>query len=262
MILMIWRFLLLVMLLAFACDGDGPRPIDTDGDADVDGDGDGDGDGDADVGGGDAPETEIPRALIDPTIDGSLREWPPLRYSLNTNSAELRDGHVQRPEATDSSLVFDLRWTDEALIFAARVLDEAEQIDSELVWMDDSVELYVDGDNNDEVPTYDENDHQYTVVRDLRIADRGEIIDAAARGIVHGVDTIGTNFTIELSVPWTELGGAPTVGRVIGVDVALNDDDDGDGEDSHLVMWLDHDLTELGSPVQDSSLFHDLMLGE
>lgn len=261
MTLMVWRISMIVWLLTVSCDSDPDgRQIDIDGDSDADSDGDGDGDGD--IGGGDAPETEIPRAIMEPTIDGSLREWPPLRYSLNTNSAELRDGPVQRPEATDSSLIFDLRWTEEALIFAARVLDDVAQIDSEMVWMDDSVELYVDGDNNDEVPEYDDNDHQYTVVRDLRIADRGEIIDASSRGVVHGLDATGSSFTMELSVPWSELGGAPSAGQTIGVDVALNDDDDGDGEDSHLVMWLDHELTELGSPVQDSSLFHDLTLGE
>lgn len=237
--------------------------VESDGDADADSDGDGDGDADPppNIGGGDAPETLIPRAKISPTIDGVLREWPPLRYSLHKNNAEHRVGSDQQPEATDASLQFDLRWTDDALIFAARMLDDAAQSDSDLIWQDDSIELYVDGDNNDDVPTYDDNDHQFTVARDSRITDKGLPFDNEARNVVFGVDETGPSYTLELAVPWSDLGGPPPAGHVFGIDVAFNDDDDGEGEDTHLVKWLDHELTELGSPVQDTSLFHDLTLG-
>lgn len=107
------------------------------------------------------------------------------------------------------------------------------------------------------------NDHQYTVVRDLRSGDRGEVIDPSGQGIGYNVTTDGAHFNVELAIPWSALGeAAPVVGRILGIDVAFNDDDDGDEEETHLVMWLEHTMTELGSPVQDTSLFHDLGLGD
>lgn len=215
------------------------------------------------IGGGDAPDDIIPRALFEPEVDGELSEWPPLRYRLDTETTALRYGPDQRPPIDDAQLLFDLRWTENALYFAGAMRDDEAFVDSELVWQDDSVELYVDGDNNDEVPSYDENDHQYTVVRDLRLSDRGEAIDPTDQGIRYDVTTDGAHFNVELAVPWSAFGeAAPAVGRILGIDVAFNDDDDGDEEETHLVMWLAHQMTELGSPVQDTSLFHDLELGE
>jgi hypothetical protein len=277
-------------LLAFAvgaCGGNHWAVDGGDGDGDADGDADADGDGDADaapdadepappadadtgadaddgfdIGGGDAPDTVIPRALLTPRLDGALSEWPPLRYLLDGESAALRYGPDTRPARSDGSVEFDLRWDAAALYFAARFTDDSAWADSEMVWQDDSVELYVDGDNNDAVPTYDANDHQYTLVRDLRLGDHGTPIDPAARGIVRAVRDEGATFTVELAVPWTELGGTPSAGRLLGIDVAFNDDDDGGEEDTHLVMWLAHEMTELGSPVQDTSLFRDLALAD
>lgn len=246
-------------------DGDGDGDGDSDGDADSDADSDADADEDGEVpsiGGGDAPDDVIPRAVIEPTVDGRLREWPPLRYRLDTDTTARRDGPVQRPTADDAQLLFDLRWTDQALYFAAAMGDDEAIVDSDLVWEDDSVELYVDGDNLDEAPFYMDNDHQYTVVRDGRFADRGAVIDPASRGIVHAVTTDGPDYALEIAVPWSELTGTPSVGRLLGIDVAFNDDDDGEFEDTHFVMWLAHEITELGGPVQDTSLFRDLALGE
>jgi hypothetical protein len=213
------------------------------------------------LGGDNAPEEVVPRALEDPEIDGNACEWPPFRYVLDTETAAIRFGPDQRPPPSDASLEFDLRWTETALFFAARMIDDATSLDSVLVWQDDSVELYVDGNNDDTVAEYDEDDHQYTVVRDLRFADHGAPIAPRALGVVVAVQELGTSFSIELAVPWSQLGGLPTDGDVIGIDVAFNDDDDGGDEETHLVWWLDHAMTDLGSPVQDTTLFRDMMLG-
>jgi hypothetical protein len=200
---------------------------------------------------------------LEPLVDGNLQEWPPLRYRLDTDTTVLRYGHEQYPSVEDAAVLFDLRWTEGALYFAASMVDDVAWNDSPTVWQDDSVELYIDGDNDHSHPEYDANDHQLTVVRDARIGDHGTIIDPVSRGIRHAV-RIGADddFDLELSISWDQLGGPPAVGQVIGIDVAFNDDDDGEDEDTHLVMWLAHDMTELGSPVQDTTLFNDLTLGE
>jgi len=260
--------LLVVGITSCATPTGGARDADVDAEMLHDGatDEDADNEGDSDVptiGGGDAPEEDIPRARFEPAVDGSLDEWPVLRYRLDTETTALRFGPDQRPPPEDSQLFFDLRWTDQALYFAAQMNDDVAFDDSPMVWQDDSVELYVDGDNNDAVPTYDENDHQLTVTRDQRFADHGTIIDPANQGIRVAVGRQDASFTIELTLPWSLLGEVmPAPGRMLGIDVAFNDDDDGDEEDTHLVMWLSHDITELGSSVQDTSLFRDLILAE
>jgi hypothetical protein len=247
-------FILLILMLTGACILDWPEPgsdpdgdgdvdtdvdgdTDADGDTDVDGDGDGDvdGDGDTDVDGdgdsdADVPEDVIPRAS--PNVDGNLGEWGTLRHSLTAANAGYTEGSQSNPGASDISVAFDFRWDDTNLYLGARITDDSAGTDGPQYWDDDSIEFYVDGDD-DGSPAFDANDHQYNVTRNGDIHDN----TAGPGGANASTDGGNPSWVLEMAVPWSALGGSPSPGRGIGADLAANDDDDGGEIETYAVRW-------------------------
>lgn len=119
------------------------------------------------------------------------------------------------------------------------------------------MELYLNGDA-DGTPDYDANDHQYTIVRDGRLGDRGTPFTPSSRGISLATRDTGEGWELEIAVPWSELGGSGTPGRALSATVGVNDDDDGGAEDCHAIMWL---RSPDGDPVHDSTQFRAFTLG-
>jgi hypothetical protein len=188
---------LLAALLVGACfldwpepgtdDGDADGDVDSDTDSDVDSDGDGDVDADSDSDtdadtDGDVDDTVIPSVSPAPALDGNVSDWPALRFQLRFSSAADAVGTDPSPSDADCSVDFDLAWGASALYLGARVRDDEQGLDSDFVWQDDSLELYLSGDA-DGTAAYDANDHQFTMVRDGRIADLGTEFSPGSRGI-------------------------------------------------------------------------------
>ena len=234
-------YILLVLAPLVACILDWPEPgteadadIDVDSDTDVDTDGDGDTDvdtdTDTDVDSDSDSDTVVPAGS--PSIDGDLGDWPELRFTLDASSASHTEGDQPEPSSSDISVSFDFRWDADALYFAARVTDDRACSDGPQYYEDDSVELYVDG-NDDGAGDRDANDHQYNIGR------AGVVFDNTAETGDIGVAVGGTDpgWTVEASVPWSALGGSAASGRRLGLDLAFIDDDDDGGFDSYAVMW-------------------------
>ena len=255
--------LLSLFLSGASCMLDWPEPIsDGDGDGDIDGDADTDGDGDIDADGdtdgdGDPGDNEVPELSSAPSIDGSLGDWDTRRFTSSATSAAHTEGSQSSPNTGDISVGFDFGWDSNFLYIAAEVTDDQSQSDSPNVWNDDSIEVYIDGDVDGDAG-YDSNDHQYTATRDARFADRGSELEPSSRGIQLSVAEAGANWSLELAVPWSELGGSPSSGASLGLDLAYNDDDDGGEFDSHAVMWMRDSSGQL--PVQDSTQFRRFTL--
>jgi hypothetical protein len=55
----------------------------------------------------------------------------------------------------------------------------------------------------------------------------------------------GSGYTVEMAIPWTTIGyaSAPSAGQLVGVDVHINDDDDGGGRDDKLSWESPNDLS-------------------
>jgi len=104
---------------------------------------------------------------------------------------------------------------------------------------DDAVEVYIDADNS-KGSDYAIDDFQYGF--------RWNDPDTIGTGANSNTDTTGVEFVIvekaaptgyicEISVPWSTLHTIPGLGDFIGVNVAVNDDDDGGDRDCQ-VTWL------------------------
>ncbi len=149
-------------------------------------------------------------------------------------------------------------YDDDNLYIAVKVYDDFLQIDTEpfgsedgQTWHDDSVEIFIDGDNSN---FQDRNTEDSAVVNtggQFVITAGGAFNDSAAGNPGYGENEawyaqtfIGFGgYEAEFRISWDILGGKPADGESIGFSVGVNDDDDG-GERERQVMWVGEPHTE------------------
>ena len=113
--------------------------------------------------------------------------------------------------------------------------DEKLYNDSSSAYLDDSVEVYVDGDNTKKGAGLDGNNRQYTfgwTATDIQGTNTN------ITGVEFAQVNTPTGWRIEIKLPWQSLmgTGAP-VGKLIGVDCFYNDDDDGGDTRESQIAW-------------------------
>jgi len=176
-----------------------------------------------------------------PVIDGVVDDI----WSLSSEqSINVTVSGSDPSSAADCSGVWRALWGYECIYVLVEVKDESLQADTSIAdsWQDDSVEFYIDGDNS-KGATCDENDHQYafrwnTMVETPRAYHNGE---PSLVGIEYAVATTDSGYLFEIKIPWTSIMGmAPTPGQEIGIEVWINDDDDGGDRDSQI-SWYGSD---------------------
>ena len=113
-----------------------------------------------------------------------------------------------------------------------KVLDGTLNNDSVNWWDDDSVEILIDS-NHSHGTTYDATDFQIAKpYNDAAIF----ITGGDTTGIIHQWANISGGYSVELAIPWTRLGVTPTEGTTIGLDIGVNDDDNGAGRNTQM-LW-------------------------
>ena len=174
-----------------------------------------------------------------PSIDGQNDEaWSAaVKRRLERSKGPVpRSGDVQGP--------FRAAWDDTALYLLVEVLDDRKVRNQVNPWLDDSVEVYLDGDAS-RGDTYDDrDDHQYVFVwNDPTLHEpKGETrpgVRFAQAEWEHG-------YRMEIALPWPAIGAARKAGDAIGLDVHVNDND-GTGREDKL-MWSDSVDLASGDP--------------
>jgi len=184
-----------------------------------------------------------------PTLDGFNGEWSSTIYPItNTLSGTVSS-------TSDLSATFQTNWDNNYLYVYASIQDANLFNDSAAPWNDDSFELYIDG-GNEQGSIYDGNDHQLVFRyndNDVHYPTEGLINPA---GVDHQM-VIGSNFyNIEIRISWSFIGiSPPTNGDNIGIDVHVNDDDNGGNRDKKIA-W--HTLVD--NSWSNPSLFKTLPL--
>lgn len=178
------------------------------------------------------------RAAREPVINGNLIDWfgVPI-YSLKAANAVNVTG--ARPVPLDASGTLQAAWDSSNLYFALRIYDDAIVVDSPgKPWLDDAIELGLDG------------AHDHVRRNDLGGAadDKQLTVDALGAAYESGAPTAAIRvarsatadgYIVEMAVPRTMVGQQPfAVGRLIGLNNTVIDDDDGGGRDS-VLGWLD-----------------------
>jgi hypothetical protein len=143
---------------------------------------------------------------------------------------------------SDCSGVFRVLWDWEYLYGLVVVKDEVLNNDSgaDSKWNDDSVEFYVDGDNS-KGGSCDDNDHQYTVRwnnEEIETPSAYHNGEPSLVGYEYAIVTTGNGYIYEVRIPWTSIiAEPPGAGELVGIEVFINDDDDGGDRDSQIAWF-------------------------
>lgn len=159
-----------------------------------------------------------------PTIDGALNESA---WSVANNVAN--KATIGTPNNT---VTFGALWNSSNLYIGVKVLDSNLFNDSANTWEDDSVEIYIDA-NHNHGTVYDSFDRQFT----KGYNDGGLAGTGSQTGVVHAWAAVTGGYSVELAIPWSNLGVTPAVNVTIGFDVGNNDDDNGGTRETQLVWW-------------------------
>ncbi len=170
---------------------------------------------------------DICNALSPPNIDGNGGEWLQTNYSLSNVLSGTINGQ------NDLSANFQIQWDNNYLYVFGNVRDNNLRNDSEAVYQDDGIEVYIDG-GYERSTTYDANDHQLM----FRVDDNTVHHYSAGQTNPAGVDfvqnTRAAGYDMEIRLAWSFIGVSPTNGMPIGIDIHVNDDDDGGTRDKKI----------------------------
>ncbi len=157
------------------------------------------------------------------TVDGNLNEST---WQLSNSVAKTTTG------SPNNTVTFAVRWNSAYLYIGVRVLDGNLYNDSADVWEDDAVEIFLDA-NHNHGTTYDSYDRQYI----KGYNDSSLFAQGSATGVLHAVQSITGGYSVEIAIPWSNLGITPSVNLVIGFDAGYDDDDNGGARDGQAVWW-------------------------
>ncbi|MET0497464.1 MAG: sugar-binding protein [Steroidobacteraceae bacterium] len=181
------------------------------------------------------------------TIDGNSADWSSVPRHFVKSTAAVEGRPVND---SDSSASFRVQWDQSQLYALVEVRDDTNGSASNAVYLNDGVELYLDG-LRERSHAYDSNDFQLTVDR------RG--VKGGVRGnaltYTSAVASRSDGFTVEYAVPWSALGVTPASFRVLGFDVGINDSDNSSGRRDSQLTWKGN-----GMGWYDTSTFDGLKL--
>lgn len=129
----------------------------------------------------------------------------------------------------DASAIFKLMWDNSDLYILVDVKDDTLTNDSPNEWLDDGIEIYIDG-NNEKGTSYDANDHKYTIRwNDNTVYEFG--VGTNPAGVVFAQTNQPNGYIVEGKIAWSSIGVTPTANKPVGFDIELNDDDNGGNTD-------------------------------
>ncbi len=203
------------------------------------------------------------------SVDGDLSDWPLVTWHKIThdmgwdNLAESDD---------DASLEFACVAGEGNLYVALKIRDDLKCVNEDSgngIFQDDSVEIYIDGDNS-KPAVYEPDVCQISIGRynvgrdpsnpmlnDFRGWD-GQGASAVETGTKAAVVDTDYGWAVEAAIPLAFFGIGLADGKVIGFNVHLNDDDD-QGERDHWLGWSKTELAgDTDTAYMDPSVFGQL----
>ena len=183
------------------------------------------------------PEKPLPIPFTEqsPVIDGVMDAI----WETNAASVQLLT-QLYNPLDSENDLLPTayVMWDDDHIYVFYDIIDDVlitnDSAENER-YKDDSVEFFLDPDNSKTPSAHDANDAQFSV----RLDDPVMTGNAAEKYPNALFDMTRTDYgwSFEMAVPWSDQTIAPTIGLEIGIDFAVNDDDDG-GERDHKASWF------------------------
>jgi hypothetical protein len=206
------------------------------------------------------------------TVDGDSSDWPTVPWHRVTH--DMGWGNLPDND-NDASYEFACVADTDYLYVAIKTWDDGKCVDEDVepnqgvmpVWLDDSMEIYIDGDNSKN-SEYEPDVCQITIGRfsigedpDTSISHNftgmnGQGASANRTGTRAAVVDTNYGWAIEAAISLDFFGIPSVEGTVIGFNVHFNDDDDW-GDRDHKLCWS---KTELAG--DESSYFNPAVFGE
>lgn len=156
-------------------------------------------------------------------IDGVLNESS---WDLSQPIAKVTTG------APNNTATFGVLWDANNLYIGVRVLDGNLYSDSQAPWENDAVEVFIDA-NNNKLSVFDGHDNQF-----IKAYNTSQLFTkVAVTGVQHAYAAITGGYSVEISIPWSQLGITPAAGISFGFDVGYDDDDNGGARDGQAVWF-------------------------
>ena len=149
-------------------------------------------------------------------------------------------------------------WDNENLYFFVSVNDDDLRNDSDQWFEDDGIEIYIDADNSKNT-TYGSNDYQITIGWDNNDLVEDTKNNLGTGSVAKVIDT-DSGYDVEVAIPWTAIGLTPADGNFIGLDVHVNDDDQG-GSRSGKIAWFATSDESFRNPSIFGNVFLDADAG-
>jgi len=149
-------------------------------------------------------------------------------------------------------------WDNTALYLLIKVKDDVLKNDSGInTWDDDAIEIFVDG-NNDKAASYDANDHQYILrVNDATVYEyHNGVTTLNPVGVTFSQGANAGGYLMEIKIMWTAIGVTPAQGKLIGLDIYSDDDDDGGIADGGI-SWFATTPTSSNDPSAFGTIILD-----
>lgn len=163
-------------------------------------------------------------------------------------------GTIENPR--DLTARWRANWDEDNLYIWIGVIDETHVSDSKKTWADDSIEIYIDADaSRGEV--YDEfNDYHLSFrLGDSKITIGGKTPKEDIKAIKYSIRQNASGYQLDATIPWATLRIIPKAEHVIGFDIQVNDDDNGNERDAKI-SWNANSDTAWKSP----QVFGELIL--
>ncbi len=185
-----------------------------------------------------------------PTIDGTIDGlWGGYAAFPLT---KLSQGSISGP--ADLSATFQMTWNASNLFILVNVTDDILRNNGGSNWQKDALELLIDIGNNKST-TYGTSDFQYNFVyNDLTVY---ETQNNATSGVTFKQGAKTGGYIMEISIPWSTLGGAPAAGSFMGFELGVDDNDNAGTTRDAKIAWSD----ATDNAWQNPSLFGTLQIG-
>ena len=183
---------------------------------------------------------DIPFVSTPPVLDGKADDvWAQasVQYINTTINGTAPTG------PTDTSGQFRVLYDTANLYVLVDVNDDTLVQDSDPAtgWLDDRVEIFIDGDNSKNATQDGTNDYQYCFRWNHGVVEtpvEWYRSPNSLTGVQYGTVTTGSSYVMEVKLPWSTMIGKPApVGHLMGIDVVIDDDDDGGDTMDTQMAW-------------------------
>jgi len=184
---------------------------------------------------------EIPAVTKAPVIDAQVdAAWS--GASVQYISTKIDGQDLTGP--ADCSGQFRALYDADSLYLLVDVNDDVLVQDSDAAqgWLDDRIEVFIDGDNSKDAAQDGKNDYQYCFRWNhgqVEVPVEWYLPPGSLEGVKYAIVNTPSGYLLEIKLPWlTMIGAAAPVGKFIGIDVMVDDDDDGTDRDSQIAWHL------------------------